>query len=374
MALTIKMRIDENPEHSYVFSTDGGQIELIPLSVIQNGNYSAPDGKAYNLVSVNVPVPMIESLNITENGTYTAEDGHAYDVVTVNVEPLLELVTRSITENGTYTIEASEGYDGISRATVTVNVAGGGGGGSNDFIPASGYRSVTPLNFNQNKLNTAYVGKVTTFTTNDTITVGDKVIIEGDLMSGSDKKHHYAVWGTVTAYNATSTVTTIMVEGSSVRYYAQTKTNFSNNISDYGVLSYTSMGVNVHPYTIVPVEDPDDPYNPAQGRITVAESQLATLISDPTNTPLFYDGTGERVSQGDKIMFYGCDVAGATEPVGHITIWGTFGTLNTFDYPPQFTFARVDGYTYEPLDGSTPITKLAHACTVTNGDQNVEYV
>ena len=374
MALTIKMRIDEQPEHSYVFSTDGGQIELIPLSVIQNGNYSAPDGKAYNLVSVNVPVTILDELNITENGTYTAEDGHAYDVVTVNIEPLLEIVSRSITENGTYVIDPSEGYDGIERATITVNVSGGGGGGSNDFIPASGYRSVTPLNFNQNKLNTAYVGKIITFTTNDTIAVGDKVIIEGDLMSGSDKKHHYAVWGTVTAYNATSTVTTITVEGSSVRFYSVTKTNFTNNTSDYGVLGFTSMGVNVHPWSFGPVQDPNDPYSFADGRVDVEESQMASLLTDPTNTRLYYMGSGERASSGDKILMEGCDVKSNGDTIGYITIWGTYGACEPYDYPPYFVFARVDGYTYEALDGSSKITKLAHACSVTNGEQVVEYV
>lgn len=123
MALTIRMRIDEQDEHSYVFSTgDGGQIELIPLSVVQNGSYTAPDGKAYNIVTVNVPETELEHLNITANGTYTAEDGTAYDVVTVNVQPILEAVTRSYTENGTYTIVPSEGKDGISGVTVDVNV------------------------------------------------------------------------------------------------------------------------------------------------------------------------------------------------------------------------------------------------------------
>ena len=87
MSLTIKMRIDENPEHSYIFSTgDGGQIELIPLSVVQNGRYEAEEGKAFNLVTVNVPETMLETLNITENGTFTSDSGHAWNVVNVNVE------------------------------------------------------------------------------------------------------------------------------------------------------------------------------------------------------------------------------------------------------------------------------------------------
>ena len=128
MGLTIKMRIDEHPEHTYVYSTgDDGHIELIPLSAIANGHYEPGEGFAYSYVDVAVPEPVIESLNITANGTYTAED-KVWDVVTVNVEPLLESVTRSYTENGTYTIEPSEGFDGISGVTINIDVPTGGGG------------------------------------------------------------------------------------------------------------------------------------------------------------------------------------------------------------------------------------------------------
>lgn len=371
MALTIKMRIDEQPEHSYVFSTgDGGQIELIPLSVVQNGSYTPEVGKAYNLVTVNVPETELEHLNITANGTYTAEDGRAYDVVTVNVEPLLEAVTRTYTENGTYTIEPSEGFDGIERATLTVNVSGGGG--SNDFIPSSGFRSVTPLNFNQAKLNKAYVGRVIAFTTNDVISVGDKVIIEGDLMEGSDKKHHYAVWGTVTAYNATSKVTTISVEGSSVRFYSQTKIDFSDNTTDDGVLGLTSIDVNVHSDPFEPDLD-ENPYNFGDGMVEVDESQMSSLLTDPTNTRLYYIGEGEHVSSGDKIMFEYCEVKTNGDTIGNITIWGTFGACDPHDETPYFVFATVDGYTYQPTTGDQ-ITKLAHPCSVSNGEQIVEYV
>lgn len=140
MALVLKMQINEQPENQYVFSTgDGGQIELIPLSVVANGSYSAPDGKAYNLVTVNVPDTELESLNITENGTYNAPDGTAYNVVTVNVEPILEAVSRTYSANGTYTIQPSEGSDGISSVTVVVNVPTGGGG---DVVTV--YKRFTP--------------------------------------------------------------------------------------------------------------------------------------------------------------------------------------------------------------------------------------
>ena len=123
MGLTIKMRIDEHDEHTYVFSTgDGGEIELIPLSVVANGNYSAPDGKAYNLVSVNVPLPEIKTLNITENGTYEAEDGTVWNVVNVDVEPLLQSKSVYYDTNGTYTVEPDSGKDGLSSVSVQVDV------------------------------------------------------------------------------------------------------------------------------------------------------------------------------------------------------------------------------------------------------------
>lgn len=182
MALTIKMRIDEQPEHSYVFSTgDNGEIELIPLSVVQNGSYTAPDGKAYNVVTVNVPTPQISSLNITENGTYEAEDGTVWNVVNVNVEPLLEVVTRSYTENGTYTVTPTEGYDGISDVTVDVDVpntytqADNGKVVSNgSLVSQTAHADVTPTTSDQ--------------TINTTLNNSIKVKGDADLVAGNIKK------------------------------------------------------------------------------------------------------------------------------------------------------------------------------------------
>ena len=375
MALTIRMRIDDNDEHQYYYATGSGtEIELIPLVVDSNGDYVPDEGKAYNRVTVNVPSTELETLIVNTNGTYNAPDGKAYNVVQVDVKSIINLQNKSAsyTANGNYNIQADSGYDGLGTVSVAVNVPTGGGGDSNDFIPSSGFRSVTPLNFNQNKLRTAYVGRVITFTTNDTISVGDKVIIEGDLMSGSDKKHHYAVWGTVTAYNATSTLTKISVEGSSVRFYSQSKMDFTDNTSDDGVLGFTSIDVNVHPGPFEPV-DPDDPYNFGDGMVEVDESQMSSLLTDPTNTRLYYRGDGEHVSSGDKIWFQDCEVKTNGETIGTITIWGTFGACDPDDDQPYFVFATVDGYTYQPTTGD-PITKLAHPCSVTNGEQIVEYV
>jgi hypothetical protein len=129
-----------------------------PLSVTENGTYTAPNGvDGYSPISVNVPIPdgyIVPSgtKNITENGTHDARE---YASVDVNV-PIPEGYikpsgTRVITENGTYdvtekasavvsipereivlqdktiqvngTYSADTGYDGLGQ--VTVEVAGG---------------------------------------------------------------------------------------------------------------------------------------------------------------------------------------------------------------------------------------------------------
>ena len=159
MALVLKMQIDDKQEHQYIFSTgEEGTIELIPLSVVANGRYQAPEGKAYNLVSVEVPEIDLESLNITQSGTYTAPSGKAYDVVTVDIPEYIldaltatengtytpssghvydrvvvnvpseapEIQTKSVTytANGKYTVNKDAGFDGMSSVTVTVSVPG----------------------------------------------------------------------------------------------------------------------------------------------------------------------------------------------------------------------------------------------------------
>lgn len=63
----------------------------------------------------------VEALTATENKTYTAPSGKAYSPVTVNV-PGPTLITKTVTDSGTYAA-SSDNADGYS--SVTVNIANG---------------------------------------------------------------------------------------------------------------------------------------------------------------------------------------------------------------------------------------------------------
>ena len=63
----------------------GGGVTVEALTVTANDTYTAPSGKAYSPVTVNVPSVTVEALSVTENDTYTAPSGKAYSPVTVNV-------------------------------------------------------------------------------------------------------------------------------------------------------------------------------------------------------------------------------------------------------------------------------------------------
>ena len=45
MSLILKMQINDQIENKYIFSTENGEIELIPLSVIENGTYTPEEEK-----------------------------------------------------------------------------------------------------------------------------------------------------------------------------------------------------------------------------------------------------------------------------------------------------------------------------------------
>lgn len=128
----------------------GSSVTVEPLSVTENGTYSASSGYAFDPVSVSVPTGIFPSgtSDITSNGIY---DVTSFSSASVNVP--MPSGTSAITANGIYDIASfasasvnvpipsgyiqptgtssitSNGiYDITSFASVDVNVSGGGGG------------------------------------------------------------------------------------------------------------------------------------------------------------------------------------------------------------------------------------------------------
>jgi hypothetical protein len=105
----------------------------------------------------------VEPLTITENGTYTAPDGVSYNPVTVAQETKLQ--DKTVTENGEYTADA--GYDGLGK--VTVEVAGSGGGS----LPAGGYYEQIHPNMPQSYQGRHFVFKGELYLIQRTASSGD---------------------------------------------------------------------------------------------------------------------------------------------------------------------------------------------------------
>ena len=95
---------EENDAWEYL----SGNVEVDPLTVSVNGTTTAPNGKAYNPVTVNVA------------NSYTASDEGKVVSNGALVAQTAQTAHAEITENGTYDITANN--------SVTVNVSGGGGG------------------------------------------------------------------------------------------------------------------------------------------------------------------------------------------------------------------------------------------------------
>ncbi len=120
-----------------------------PLSVTENGTYTAPNGvDGFSPVNVNVPIPdgyikPSGTLNIAKNGTYDVTE-KASAVVSIPEKEIV-LQNKTIESNGTYS--ADEGYDGLGQ--VTVNVSGGGSENFDNLLKGT----VTEINSNVTKIN-----------------------------------------------------------------------------------------------------------------------------------------------------------------------------------------------------------------------------
>ena len=138
------------------------EIELIPLMVDTNPYMAyAPEGKGYSPVTVNIPfsgtldiyengvhlcegyaavnvmVPETElvPLSATENKTYTPPSGKGFFSVTVDVPPAIELIPLTVESNGSVYV-APEGK-GYSPVTVDIPL-----GGTMDIYENGGYSVV----------------------------------------------------------------------------------------------------------------------------------------------------------------------------------------------------------------------------------------
>jgi hypothetical protein len=98
----------------------GGDVDVVQLTATENKTYTAPEGKAYNPVVVNVPEPVLDSITINENGDYTPPagvDGFGRVIVDVPTPPpSLQSLTAS--HNGYFV--PSSGYVGFSEVNVDV--------------------------------------------------------------------------------------------------------------------------------------------------------------------------------------------------------------------------------------------------------------
>ena len=109
----------------------GGSAVIQPLSVTQNGTYTAPSGvDGYSPVTVNVPTPApnLQSKSVSPSVSQqivTADTGYdgLSDVTVAGMN--LQNKSLTVTENGTQTINPDSGYDGLNSVALTVNVQGG---------------------------------------------------------------------------------------------------------------------------------------------------------------------------------------------------------------------------------------------------------
>ena len=109
-------------------SGGGGDITVVSLTASSNATYSAPSGKAYDPVIVNVPATpaVVSSISISANGTYSAPAGvDGYNPVVVSVsgggdDSATKIIERTISgayENSTITKVGSYAFCVCSSLT-----------------------------------------------------------------------------------------------------------------------------------------------------------------------------------------------------------------------------------------------------------------
>lgn len=117
-------------------------------TITSNGTYYPEEGKRFNPVIVDVPVPINSSVILTENGMHQPPSGIRWNPVYVNVGGIVdEAIT--ITENGVTNVPSGKRY-----TPITVNVSGGGVVDEEKNITANGtYIPETGKRFNPVNVN-----------------------------------------------------------------------------------------------------------------------------------------------------------------------------------------------------------------------------
>lgn len=86
--------------------------------ITENGVFNAPEGVAYNKVTVDV-TPELEAIDIVSNGTYEPEEGKdGWNKIVVDVPSDVNNQDKTVTTNGIVT--ADLGYSGLGQVTVNV--------------------------------------------------------------------------------------------------------------------------------------------------------------------------------------------------------------------------------------------------------------
>lgn len=117
------LNIDENGEHD-VAQYESVNINVEPdlqdkeIDIVENGQHvinpdSDYDGLSEVIVNVAVPEIEVNPLHVTENGEYTPITGTAYGPVAVNVPGNIETEELEVTQNGTYTAPEGKAYTPI---------------------------------------------------------------------------------------------------------------------------------------------------------------------------------------------------------------------------------------------------------------------
>ena len=113
-ATIVEVHAQGNPESSFKIKAKGGEssVTVEPILITHNGEYTAPEGKAYSPVNVQTPVYNITPLTLTHNHQ-GAEAGlyGGYSPVQVDIE----MDTLNAPSNGVYEIDTTtqDGWDTV---------------------------------------------------------------------------------------------------------------------------------------------------------------------------------------------------------------------------------------------------------------------